>query len=379
MMLLIGALALMVPQGAMAAWTAACTSITNKATVAFKVGGLDQTPIESSPTGNSTPGVGAGTNTSFKVGNRVNVDVSKDDVAEVSVNPGATNKVLTFTVTNNGNLVQDYSLSAVAKANTTPNPFGGLLEDNFDATGVNVYVEDGTTPGYQSGEDTATRIDELAVGGSIKVYIVVGTIPLTQVNDDLSVYALIATTRDGEGAAAEGSVTTEGAANACGGDAATVFSDGTGDDDAANDGKDSARSAYKVVAVSLNVQKTSAVISDPINGTTSPRAIPGAIVEYTITATYSGGSGSATSLSISDAVPTNTVAKEDVYGGTGEVQRITSDDGGTTPTSTDLANGSDADLVNWGTAAASAIKANCGITLDEAGDYCTIKFRVEIQ
>jgi hypothetical protein len=161
-----------------------------------------------------------------------------------------------------------------------------------------------------------------------------------------------------------------------------VFGDGTGTDDGNNDGKDSDRDAYKVTAVVLNVQKTSTVISDPINGTTSPKAIPGAIVEYTITATYgAGGSGSATSLSISDAVPANTVAQENLadYGGSAEVQRITSIDGGTTPVTANLADGVDADLVDWGTAAASAIKANCGITLDENGDYCRIKFRVQVQ
>ena len=33
--------------------------------------------------------------------------------------------------------------------------------DNFDVTGLQVFVEDGTTPGYQPGEDTATFINAL--------------------------------------------------------------------------------------------------------------------------------------------------------------------------------------------------------------------------
>ncbi|WP_407873988.1 DUF11 domain-containing protein [Qipengyuania nanhaisediminis] len=40
----------------------------------------------------------------------------------------------------------------------------------------------------------------------------------------------------------------------------------------------------------LNVSKVSTVISDPVNGTTNPKAIPGATVEYLITVTNTGAS-----------------------------------------------------------------------------------------
>ncbi len=43
------------------AQTAAGTSIANRASVNYSVGGLPQALIESSPTGNVTPGAGAGT------------------------------------------------------------------------------------------------------------------------------------------------------------------------------------------------------------------------------------------------------------------------------------------------------------------------------
>ena len=46
-------------QTAGAVGTAANTSIANQATVSYSVGGNAQTPIPSSPTGNSTPGGGA--------------------------------------------------------------------------------------------------------------------------------------------------------------------------------------------------------------------------------------------------------------------------------------------------------------------------------
>ena len=42
-------------------------------------------------------------------------------------------------------------------------------------------------------------------------------------------------------------------------------------------------------AISLTITKASAVISDPSNGTTNPKRIPGAVIEYTITAANTGG------------------------------------------------------------------------------------------
>ena len=56
----------------------------------------------------------------------------------------------------------------------------------------------------------------------------------------------------------------------------------------------------------LTVQKTSAVISDPINGTTNPKRIPGAVVQYVVSITNSGnGTVDSSSLVITDPVPAN--------------------------------------------------------------------------
>ncbi len=57
----------------------------------------------------------------------------------------------------------------------------------------------------------------------------------------------------------------------------------------------------------LSMQKTTTTLSDPINGTTSPKAIPGAMIEYTITATNSGDSATDNnSIAIVDAIPDST-------------------------------------------------------------------------
>ena len=55
----------------------------------------------------------------------------------------------------------------------------------------------------------------------------------------------------------------------------------------------------------LTIAKTSNVISDPTNGTTDPKAIPGATMRYCILVT-NNGSGTATSINIGDPLPGGT-------------------------------------------------------------------------
>ena len=57
----------------------------------------------------------------------------------------------------------------------------------------------------------------------------------------------------------------------------------------------------------LQVSKIQMPLSDPINGTSGPRAIPGATVQYTVSVTNQGiGSVDAGTLEITDVVPLNT-------------------------------------------------------------------------
>ena len=55
----------------------------------------------------------------------------------------------------------------------------------------------------------------------------------------------------------------------------------------------------------ISIAKTSAVVSDPVNGSINPKAIPGAIVRYTFTVTNSGPTAvTANSVFIVDTLPT---------------------------------------------------------------------------
>lgn len=77
------------------------------------------------------------------------------------------------------------------------------------------------------------------------------------------------------------------------------------DNVAAND--DSTATTSINTGPNISLQKTTITISDPVNGTTNPKAIPGALSEYTIRATNTGTSpADNNSISISDAIPSNT-------------------------------------------------------------------------
>lgn len=285
----------LVTQSALAVGTASGTSITNLATLSYTVGGVTQTPIGSSATGNTT---GAGTATAFVVDNKVNVTVVEGNATFTTVVPGQLAAVTTFTVTNAGNTAQDFALTAadVVAAQTL---FG--LADNFVTTNIKVFVDANANGTYEAATDTATFIDELPANGTKTVFVVVD-IPVAQINNDAALVSLTAITHDA-GAAGLGALTVDLlAANTAGVD--VVFADALGTDDIARDGKHSARDAYKVVSAIISVAKTVTLLCDPFNGgknVANPKNIPGAAVQYAITITNSG-MASATLSQVTDAL-----------------------------------------------------------------------------
>lgn len=58
----------------------------------------------------------------------------------------------------------------------------------------------------------------------------------------------------------------------------------------------------------LSISKSGLVLSDPVNGTTNPKAIPGAVVRYCIVVANPAGNPSATNVTLSDQLPTPNVA-----------------------------------------------------------------------
>lgn len=324
--------------GASNTFAAAGDPILNRATINYDVAGSAQTLIESGTgAGNASPGVGNGSDTSFVEDRAINFTVVRGGVTGTVV-PGGTLQSVQYTLTNNGNGPQGFLLKGLNNPDATADPFGGTA-DEFDASLVQTFVEDGTTPGsFQSVEDTAAFVASLAAGASVDVY-VVSTIPLVDsganplVNTNVAVMTLVAQVAiDGStGIAADaviaddngntspgGTGFTNGAENVAAGVAVTnadntateqvVFNDaagtqdGTGAAGATQNAQHADDSSYTVQAAALTVTKASAALWDPVNLATSPKSIPGGYVRYTITIANAAGAADADLTTLSDVL-----------------------------------------------------------------------------
>lgn len=298
------------------AFAAAGDTITSTATVEYSIGGV--------------PGA-SNAAASFVEDRKINFLVAElNGGAAVPVISDMKNVVMQFAVTNAGNAVQDFLLAAV---NTSPNPFAPPA-DNFDplAGTVQVFVESGTTPGYQVAEDTAAFVDELLVNESRTVYII-ADMP-TQTINDVAAMALIAQIAEGgvpnvEGTAINadhnGNVSpaglfSNGSTPMLAGTAntiadspltmETVFNDpaGLNPEDISTDGAQDIvlngqhvdAGAYQVMSP-VNILKTVTVI-DTVGGV-DPH--PGATLQYRMDITVTGNT-QIDNLIISDLIPTNT-------------------------------------------------------------------------
>ena len=291
----VAALTLLGASPALAAGTQAGSTITNQVTVNFQVGGINQTATAASDT--------------FTVDRKVNLTVAEVGSTTTQVSPGETGAVTTFTVTNTSNATLDFALAAAQQS-------GGAgahsNTDNFDATNVKIYIDSNNNSSYDVGTDQeVSYIDELAADASARIF-VVSSIPLGQVTGDVAAVTLTATGREGGAASTQGAALTQtSGANTAGMD--TVFADGAGATDGSRDAAYSAKDDYTVLASALTVTKLSRVISDPLNGTTDPKAIPGATIEYCIVVANAAGSATASSVAISDPLP-STVTYSSGYG-----------------------------------------------------------------
>lgn len=262
---------------AMAAGTTAGDSIVNNVSVSYDVGGVPQTEETASDT--------------FVVDRKVDVVVAEVGGASTTVAPGQTQAAITFDVTNTSNDVVDLDLSIVQSAT-----------DDFDISSVQFYVDDGNGV-FDAGDTLVTYLDEMAED-EVRTVHVVGDVAGTVSNGESADVALVADAHAGGGSGSLGTELTDTAgANTAGVD--TVLADGAGDEDVANAGDFSDTDTYIVGAPELTVNKASSVISDPVNGTTNPKAIPGATIEYCITVANGAGASTATNVNVNDVLPSD--------------------------------------------------------------------------
>ena len=272
-------------QSAFAVGTPSGTTISNQATVDYSVGGVNQTQITSAAA-------------SFVVDSRIDLTVSEVSGNATQTTPGQNNVVATFRVTNTGNSTQGYQLSAVNEAT------GATLfsqSDNQDVNNLRWFVDSNGNGTYDAGSDAATNINTLATdadGESVVVF-VLADIPVAATNGQYANVRLqaIAAVPGTNGATL--ATQTAGADNPAAVD--VVFAD------AGRDATESAADQYEIRSAALTVTKNAAVISDPFNGTGADRkAIPGAVIQYTIVVTNNSTTTAANAVTVSDNIPANT-------------------------------------------------------------------------
>lgn len=264
-----------------AALTSAGTVVNNTATATYLISG--------------TP---ASTNASaaFTVQEVIDVSVSWTDGTNVIVSTPDTDQVSSFDIANTGNGSETFSLAVGNVAIPT---------DQFDfnlVTGIEIYIEDGTTPGFQILEDTLYTgpgdNPTIAAESSLSVYLVAdiplttpAAVPLTDGDEGHLIIIVESTT---VGAAGNTAGVTLAGLGDTGVDAIVGSSQADGGDTA----------IYQVSSVDVDLNKAILTVLDPYAGTTY---VPGSEVTYEITVSVDGGTAQA--LAIVDPIPTNTTYK----------------------------------------------------------------------
>lgn len=329
--------------------------VNNTATLSYATGGVQQ------------PGTVTSNQASFLVDRKINITVAEVGGTATQTVGGAQTQVTKFTVTNSSNAKIDILLSAVNQVGGAA-PFGGT--DNFDVTNIRYAIDVNNDGLYTAGTDTlVTFLDEINPDTTTQL-LVLADIPAGRVNGDVASIILTGTSAESGAVGTAGAATTEttGADNPAAID--TVWADGAGFNDVARDGKFSSRDQYSIVSAVVTLAKQAIVISDPSNGTTNPKAIPGAVIEYCLIATNTGALD-ASNVVFNDPYPNTQVA---YVTGSGLVGGLTAPQGaGVT---------CDQTATNGGAAGNSANTANVfTATLANlpAGASRTARFRVTVR
>jgi uncharacterized repeat protein (TIGR01451 family) len=298
----VSAAALLLSQQVLALGTDAGTTVSNQATVGYSVSGNPQTPIESDPTGNSTPG--AGNPTEFLVDRRVSFTLIEVDGAHTTpVAPDDTDVVTAFTLTNTGNAIMDFRLGAL--------DFAGAVHGIADSTDLGNYrvrAANGDGAGGVPVLGDFDFVDELAEDAVVEIYVFADA-PLTVLDGEFANIELTVTAADDADALPTIGTLDPDLAESPGADDPTIIESVFAD--AGNDGFEVAQDGYEIVSAALEITKTAAVDSDPFG---SGKAVPGAIIEYTIVVDNTTGSTDATNVSIADVIDADVTFVDEAYG-----------------------------------------------------------------
>ena len=277
--------------------TNADTLITNNVSVTYSVGGVNQTP----------PGSELTAQNQFRVDRKILFTVAeKTTTGTTSVTSGQQDAVVAFTIVNSSNDTLDFALAASDAPNGTTVGAGrgsdSLIVANFE------YAIDADGNGALNGSEafvSSLTLNDVIKGGTVHV-LVRSDIPVAA-NGTVAVVQLQATALNSNGSAITAvNDSTANTADVTSGTFQTIFAEDLTPllGNTARNGVSWAYDDYTIQAPILSVLKTSRIVSDGVSSS-NPKAIPGAIVEYCISVKNTGPA-TATNISVTDNVPTNT-------------------------------------------------------------------------
>jgi len=359
---------LLFSQHVLAVGTTAGTDVDNLATVAYDVGAVAQQVVESAPgAGNSTPGVGNGVITTFVVDNRVDFSLVQVGTAHTIVTPGDSDAFVEFLLSNDGNSAQDFNM-AVTQLASGDGAVNTLVDTDVDMANLRIRV--GNAGGVPVLGDLAYG-DEIAADAAVTVYVFGDAdLVLGLVNGDVANLELSATVAAAGTALTLGADLTDDILNPDTAGLEVVFAEGG----ALGDGVESDRDGFEVSSAALTVSKVASVVSDPFNGTTNPKAIPGAIVEYVVTVA-NGGASDADAVSVTDDIDTDVVFIAGFYAGGADL--LVENDGTQIPSCIADAADTNTDGCALDGQALTVGNGNLAITVT-AGTSLVITYRVSI-
>ena len=261
---------------ALAAGTTAGTSITNQVSVDYEVNGFALSQIQQSNT--------------ITVDRKIIFTATQGGGSSTTVSPNQTNAVFAFDISNQSNDTVDLALSLAQSSG-----------DDFNITNPRYYHDVNGDGLLDGGDVLITFIDELGEDAVFKLLVVVD-VPQATVTGDEADITLTATARAGGASGTQGALlqSTTGA-NTAGID--TVLADAAGASDAESDGTYSVTGRVTVFSAALSVVQSHRIVTDPVNLTSNPKAIPGATVEYCIAVSNAPGNATATAVTVTDALP----------------------------------------------------------------------------
>jgi uncharacterized repeat protein (TIGR01451 family) len=294
------ATALLFGQQALAVGTDAGTDVTNVASVTYSVNGQGQAAVPSN-------------SADFVVDRIVTLAVvTLDSGVFDTVEPAATG-VTYYRVTNTSNSPLDLNMVA---DNLTGTVVNGNTDNADMVTPFEIRVGPANvdTAGTPPAAGAPIFGDAIPEDQFVDVY-VFSTAPAVVNDGDFANVFLRSIAHDPDDAGAGynpvpdgnlGAILVEAADTAAG--IENVFND-AGVNDAANNGQEEDYWGFEHSSAALTITKAAVVDSDPLG---SGLAIPGAVIEYTITIVNSGGSD-ATDLNISDVIDSDVTLATGVY------------------------------------------------------------------